>query len=125
MLLFTCGYDLAATKEAIEKAEEQERLKRENEEERIKDAEKQAKEQETLQSIESSSLDSQHVSKEMPESSEQVKETPFSYYLTPCRNNNTLDISSFLFTSLFVLNGCSILVHIGFIYCAYDQLMWS
>ena len=40
MLLFTCGYDLAATKEAIEKAEEQERLKRENEEERIKDAEK-------------------------------------------------------------------------------------
>lgn len=62
---------LKATKEAIEKAEEQERLKRENEEERIKDAEKQAKEQETLQSIESSSLDSQHVSKEMPESSEQ------------------------------------------------------
>lgn len=62
---------LKATKEAIEKVEEQERLKRENEEQRIKDAEKQDKEQETLQSMESSRLDSQHISKEMPDSSEQ------------------------------------------------------
>lgn len=63
--------ELKATKEAIEKVEEQERLKRENEEQRIKDAEKQDKEQETLQSMESSRLDSQHISKEMPDSSEQ------------------------------------------------------
>lgn len=62
---------LKATKEAIDKVEEQERLKRENEEQRIKDAEKQDKEQETLQSMESSRLDSQHISKEMPDSSEQ------------------------------------------------------
>lgn len=62
---------LKVTKEAIEKAEEQERLKRENEEQKIKDAEKQAEQKESLQSTESSDLDSQHVSQGMPESSVQ------------------------------------------------------
>eukprot|EP01018_Ginkgo_biloba_P038386 Gb_31920 [translate_table: standard] len=62
---------LKASKEAIEKAEEQERLERQKEEQRIRDAEKQGKEEETLQSEESASPETQHGSKEVPESSEQ------------------------------------------------------
>ncbi|XP_059068864.1 glucosidase 2 subunit beta isoform X2 [Cryptomeria japonica] len=62
---------LKETKEAIEKAEEEERLKREKEEQRIRDAEKKAKDQEASQSLESSSEDSHHLSKEVSESFEQ------------------------------------------------------
>uniref|UniRef100_A0A0D6QX17 Glucosidase 2 subunit beta n=1 Tax=Araucaria cunninghamii TaxID=56994 RepID=A0A0D6QX17_ARACU len=72
---------LKETKEAIEKAEEEERLKREKEEQRIRDAEKQTeeqerlkkeeKEQETLQSPEDASKYSQHLFKEVPESTGQ------------------------------------------------------